>query len=76
VAVHTLTKKLDENIAITAPPSLDTTTSSTAMEEMTMPLSHVQHDIQDILDTVHNPPSKRKRRTSGQDNEPTTLMNR
>jgi hypothetical protein len=74
--VDTLTKKLDENIATTAPPSPATTTSSTAMEEMTMQLSHVQHDIQDVLDAVLNPPGKRKRRTSDQDNEPTTPINR
>jgi hypothetical protein len=59
-AVDTLTKKPDENIATTAPPSPDTATSSTTMEEMTMQLSHVQHDIQDILDTIRNPPGKRK----------------
>jgi hypothetical protein len=74
--VDTLTKKLDENIATTAPPSPATMTSSTAMEEMTMQLSHVQHDIQDVLDAVLNPPGKRKRRTSDQDNEPTTPINR
>jgi hypothetical protein len=46
------------------------------MIEMTMQLSHVQHDIQDVLDAVRNPPGKRKRRTSDQDNEPTTPTNR
>jgi hypothetical protein len=75
-AVDTLTKKLDETIAISAPPSPDTATSPTAMEEMTMQLMHVQHDIQDVLDAIRNPPGKRKGRTSDQDNEPTTLTNR
>jgi hypothetical protein len=75
-AVDTLTKKLDENITITTPPSPDTATSSTAMEDMTMQLSHVQHDIQDVLDAICNPPGKRTRRTSDQDNEPTMLTNR
>jgi hypothetical protein len=75
-AVDTLTKKLEENITTTAPPSPETATSSSAMEEMTMQLSHVQHDIQDVLDAVRNPPGKRKRRTSNQDNEPTTPTNR
>jgi regulator of replication initiation timing len=75
-AMDTLRKKLDENIATTMPPSPETTTSPTAMEEMTIQLSHVQYDIQDILDTVRNPPGKRKHRTSNQDNNPTTLMNR
>jgi acyl transferase domain-containing protein len=63
-AVDTLTKTLDENIAITAPPSPETVTSSTTMEEMMMQLCHVQYDIQDVLDAVRNPPGKRKRRTS------------
>jgi hypothetical protein len=75
-AVDTLTKKLEENITTTAPPSPETATSSSAMEEMTMQLSHVQHDIQDVLDAVRNPPGKRKRRTSNQDTEPTTPTNR
>jgi hypothetical protein len=48
-AVDTLTKKLEENITTTAPPSPETATSSSAMEEMTMQLSHVQHDIQDVV---------------------------
>jgi regulator of replication initiation timing len=74
-AVDTLMKKLDENIAITVPPSPDTVTSSTTMEEMTMQLSYVQHDIQDVLDTIRNPPGKRKWRTSNQDNEPTMPTN-
>jgi sulfite reductase alpha subunit-like flavoprotein len=75
-AVDALMKKLEENTVTSAPPSPDTTASSTAMEEMTMQLSHVQHDIQDVLDAVHNCPGKRKRRTSDQINEPTTPMNR
>jgi 3-methyladenine DNA glycosylase/8-oxoguanine DNA glycosylase len=75
-AVDTLTKKLDENIAIAAPPSPETATSSTTMEEMMIQLSHVQNDIQDVLDAVRNPPGKRKRCTSDQDNELTTPTNR
>jgi hypothetical protein len=59
-AVDTLTKKLDENITTTAPPSPESAISSSAMEEMTMQLAHIQHDIQDVLDTVRNPPGKRK----------------
>jgi hypothetical protein len=39
------------------------------MEEMTMQLSHVQHDIQDVLDAIRDPPGKRKQRTSDQDKE-------
>jgi hypothetical protein len=75
-AVVTVTKKLDETIATPAPPSPETATSPTAMEEMTMQLSHVQHNLHDILDAVRNPPGKRKRRSSGQENEPTTPTNR
>jgi hypothetical protein len=74
-AVDTLMKKLDENIDTAMPPSPDTTISSTSMEEMTMQLSLIQNDIQDILAAVCNPPGKRKRRTSGQQNEPTTPTN-
>jgi hypothetical protein len=74
-AVDTLMKKLDETIATPAPPSLETVTSPTAMEEMTMKLSNVQHNLQDVLDAVRNPPGKRKRRSSGQENEPTTPTN-
>jgi chromosome segregation ATPase len=59
-AVDTLMKKLDENIATTVPPSPDTATSSTSMEEMTMQLSLVQNDIQDVLAAICNPPGKRK----------------
>jgi hypothetical protein len=58
--VDTLIKKLDENIAISAPPSLGTATTSTTMEEMMMQLSYVQNHIQDVLDIVHNYASKRK----------------
>jgi hypothetical protein len=75
-AVDTLTNKLDENITTTMPPSPATATSSSAMEEMTMQLSCIQHDIQDVLDTVRNPPGKRKRCTSDQDNEPMMPTNR
>jgi hypothetical protein len=75
-AMDALTKTLDENIATTTPPSPDTMTSSTTMEEMMMPLTHVQHDIQDVLDAVRNPPGRRKRRTSDQDNKPTMPTNR
>jgi phage tail tube protein FII len=59
-AVDALTKKIDETTATTAPPSPATATSSTTMEEMTMQLSVVQHDIQDVLEAVRNPPGKRK----------------
>jgi hypothetical protein len=75
-AVDTLTWKFNEQIAIPAPPSPNLTASSTMMEEMTMQLSVVQHDIQDILEAVRNPPGKRKRRTSNQDTEPTIPTNR
>jgi hypothetical protein len=54
----------------------ETATSPTAMEEMTMQLTHVQHDIQDVRDAIRNPPGKRKQGTSYQDNEPTMPMNR
>jgi hypothetical protein len=59
-AVDTLTWKFDEQSAIPAPPLPDLTASSTTMEEMTMQLSIVQHDIQDVLEAVRNPPGKRK----------------
>jgi hypothetical protein len=75
-AVDNLTRRLDEHTAISAPPSPEITASSTTMEEMTMQLSVVQHDIQDVLEAVRNPPGKRKRRTSNQDTEPTTPTNR
>jgi hypothetical protein len=75
-AVDALTKRIDENITIPAPPSPDLTASSTTMEEMTMQLSVVQHDIQDILEDIRNPPGERKRRTSTQDTKPTMPMDR
>jgi hypothetical protein len=75
-AVDALMKRINETIGTTVPPSPDTVTSSTVMEEMTMQLSVVQHDIQDVLEAVRNPPGKRKRRTSNQDAEPTMLTNR
>jgi hypothetical protein len=75
-AVDSLTQKIDEQLAIPAPPSPDLLASPTTMEEMTMQLSVVQHDIQDVLEAVCNPPGKRKRRTSNQDTEPTTPTNR
>jgi regulator of replication initiation timing len=58
--VDTLTKQLDEHILVPALPVPDPATSPSAMEEMTMQLSHVQHDIQDVLAAVRNPPGKRK----------------
>jgi hypothetical protein len=75
-AVDTLTRKLDEHTAMLAPPSPEIMASSTTMEEMTMQLSVIQHDIPDVLEAVRNPPGKRKRRTSNQDAEPTTPTNR
>jgi hypothetical protein len=72
----TLTKQLDEYIVCPALHLPDPATSPSAMEEMTMQLSHVQHDIQDVLVAVHNPPSKRKRWGSDQNTEPTTPTNR
>jgi hypothetical protein len=74
-AVDALTKRIDETSTTTMPPSPATATSSTTMEEMTMQLSVVQHDIQDVLEAVRNPPGKRKRRTSNQDAEPTMPTN-
>jgi regulator of replication initiation timing len=73
--VDTLTKQLDKRIVILAPPLPDPATSPSAMEEMTMQLSHVQHDIQDVLDAVRNPAGKRKRRGSDQNTGPTTPTN-
>jgi hypothetical protein len=73
--IDTLMKQLDEHIVFPALPLPDPATSSSAMEEMTMQLSNVQHDIQDVLDAVHNPPGKRKRRGSDQNTGPTTPMN-
>jgi regulator of replication initiation timing len=58
--VDTLTKQLDEHIIFPALPLPDPATSSSAMEEMTMQLSVVQNDIQDVLEAVRNPPGKRK----------------
>jgi hypothetical protein len=75
-AVDSLTWKIDEQLAIPAPPSPDLLASPTTMEEMTMQLSVVQHDIQDVMAAVRNPAGKRKRRTSNQDVEPTTPTNR
>jgi hypothetical protein len=75
-AVDNLTRKLDEHTTISAPPSPEITASSTTMEEMTMQLSVVQHDIQDVLAAVRNPPGKRKRHTRNQDAEPTMPTNR
>jgi hypothetical protein len=43
--IDTLTKQLDERIILPALPLPDPVTSPSAMEEMTMQLSHVQHDI-------------------------------
>jgi hypothetical protein len=57
------------------PPSPATAASSTMMEEMTMQLLVIQHDIQDVLEAVRNPPGKRKWHTSNQDAEPTMLTN-
>jgi hypothetical protein len=74
-AVDTLTREFDKQIATLAPPLPDLMASSTTMEEMTMQLSVIQHDIQDVLEAVCNPPGKRKQRTSNQDAEPTTPMN-
>jgi hypothetical protein len=58
--VDSLTEKIDEQVAIPAPPSPDLLASPTTMEEMTMQLSIIQHDIQDVLEAVRNPPGKRK----------------
>jgi regulator of replication initiation timing len=58
--VNTLTKQLDECIIIPAPPLPDPATSPSVMEEMMVQLSHVQHDIQDVLEAVCNPPGNRK----------------
>jgi hypothetical protein len=73
--VDTLTKQLDERIIIPASPLLDPGTSLSAMAEMTMQLSHVQYDIQDVLAAICNPPGKRKRWGSDQNTRPTTLTN-
>jgi hypothetical protein len=73
--VDTLMKQLDERIIIPASPLPDPATSPSAMEEMTMQLSHVQHDIQDVLAAIRNPPGKRKRWGSDQNTGPTTPTN-
>jgi regulator of replication initiation timing len=73
--VDTVTKQLDEHIVFPALPLPDHATSPSAMEEMTMQLSHVQHDIQDVLAAVRNTPGKRKRRGSDQNTEPTMPTN-
>jgi hypothetical protein len=73
--VDTLTKQLDEHIVFPALPLLDPTASSTTMEEMTMQLSVVQNDIQDVLEAIRNPPGKRKRRGSHQNTGPTMPTN-
>jgi hypothetical protein len=73
--IATLTKQLDKHIVFLALPLPDLVTSPSAIEEMTMQLSHVQHDIQDILEAVRNPPGKRKRWGSDQNTGPTTPTN-
>jgi hypothetical protein len=60
-AIDKLTKRLNNNIVSPALPPPRPMASSTTMEEMTMQLSVVQNDIQDVLAAVRNPPSKRKR---------------
>jgi hypothetical protein len=63
-AVDTLLCQISNYIAIPTPPLLDLIASSTTMEEMTMQLLVIQHDIQDVLEAVCNTPGKRKRCTS------------
>jgi hypothetical protein len=75
-AVETLMKKLNESTTMSAPPSLGTITTCATMEEMSIQLPDIQNNIQNILDTVCNPPGKRKQYASSQDNEPTMPMNR
>jgi hypothetical protein len=58
--VDTLTKQHDEYIVFLALPLPDPATSPSAMEEMMVELSHVQHDIQDVLEAIRNPPGKRR----------------
>jgi hypothetical protein len=53
-------KQLDKHIIFLALPLLYPMTSPSAMEEMMMQLSHIRHDIQDVLEVVRNPPGKRK----------------
>jgi hypothetical protein len=74
-AVKRLMKQLDNNITPPALPPLEPMASSTTMEEMTMQLSLVQNDIQDVLAAVCNPPSKRKQQGSNQNTEPTMPTN-
>jgi hypothetical protein len=62
--VDTLIKKHNENIAISTLPLPESMTTYTMMEEMMMQLSYILNDIQNILDVVYNPPSKRKQGTS------------
>jgi hypothetical protein len=69
--VDSLMKKQYESTAMSAPPSPETASTSNVLEEITMQLSHLQNDVRDVLDAVHNPPGKTKRFRSGQDNEPT-----
>jgi regulator of replication initiation timing len=73
--VDTLTKQLDEHIVFLTLPLPDPTASSTTMEEMTMQLSVVQNDIQDVLEAIRNTAGKRKRRGSDQNTGPTMPMN-
>jgi hypothetical protein len=73
--VDTLTKQLNKHIVFPALLLPDQATSPSAMEEMTTQLSNIQHNIQDILAAVRNPPSKRKRRGSDQNTRPTMLTN-
>jgi regulator of replication initiation timing len=73
--VEALTKQLDKHIVFPALPLPDPRASSTTMEEMTMQLSVVQNNIDDVLEAVGNPPGKRKRRGSDQNTEPTMPMN-
>jgi hypothetical protein len=73
--VDTFTKQLDEHIVFPALPLPDPMASSTTIEEMTMQLSVVQNDIQEVLAAVRNPPGKRKGRGSDQNTEPTTPTN-
>jgi septation ring formation regulator EzrA len=73
--VDTLTKTFDEQTAMPAPLSPNLTASSTTMEEMTIQLSVIQHNIQDVLEAIRNPPGKRKRCTGNQDAEPTMPTN-
>jgi hypothetical protein len=73
--VDSLTKQLDEHIIFLALPLLDLVTSPSAMEKMIIQLSHIQHNIQDVLEAVRNPPGKRKQQRSDQNTGPTMPMN-